>query len=1405
MSSICPYPGLRPFTEEESIFFKGRDLHIEQVTAQLEKKKFVMLTGASGDGKSSLIYAGVIPNARAGFFKAKHNNWVFVTFRPERTPLENFARAVAGQMSLDYEEVKKELGYGFSSLVNLYKQSAFFLNQDSDAFKSADETEKKKIKRKAANLFILIDQFEEFFTNPENYTQGVPSNDSQTVINLLLETANLALAQDLPVYIVCTMRSDYIGQCAAFRGLPEMIGFSQFFVPRLKRKEIRQVIADPAVLSGNKISNRLTEVLINELSEGFDQLPVLQHALNALWHISTKLKDAEMDFAHLSMVCGLNPSFLSAEDKEKFDKYLDSKPAFWREYHKEYSLSHVLSTNANLMFEMAHGYYYQEESIISSLLLPDKNYSVANMEDGEKFEKEELQKIVKKTFQCLTRIDEGRAVRNRMTLREITDIISNPKIDCKVVCRTINFYREQGNTFIHPFISEDPESRHLKPETVLDITHESLIRNWGRLRDWAREEYENYLTWQDFHKQLQRWVKSDKSSGYLLPVGPLNYFEEWFNQAKPNKYWLARYDNSNTSTEEKLKNAETALLNARSFINNSARKLFVTRTVMHYGANKVAAFFAIIALALACTYYYFDFRKKQNDAVIERIEERGMELLSSDKVSLENKANFIINYERINTNSFENILNNLDNDSMAFDVAQTAFMISQNYNSSKFYNGGRFVDYMEQRLDNIVNQQFFKEDDLSTSTISRINSILHIGIYINTHVRNVHAISTFKNVYNKNKLINKYSWVLNKLIIKRISHPLDSLHPFSSEISESLQLLALIGGNNPLVELNKITNLVSPFETEKSIARFSKLFPKAKTWKKGKGPLILNNGGYHFFAYLYAALGDVDAINRCIDSLLLEKDNEHYKYWDAGFNDIASCLAIFGGETAQSKIENVTTHYFKTRNGMENIEDDIRWLIDYIYYGQIQDVSAIHTISLTPFLVNNYTRTEIFRWFLNSIGNNSTYSRDEKFFSLALACKEKGIFTREILNRKKESEISFEKAMQYYSQVSKDFKEGKRKWYANQISLTTGPDPKTIFFQPTRISRFIEPNKVIPGERKSTDIYCFLEFLNANSSVQNNFDYLPMNEFSIYKMYDECAGIDRWTNDYRNGYQPRKDFYSFFELARKSSSTSLNFRNFLDLVLINKAFEESDTATAFKIFQRLPIENVLSSSFQKAENIKGAVHCNLLSQLAINLAFHSHTEESAKIISSFEPYLKRNTLLDVAEALLLQNGPPGIQYIQTGNAVTILEKTYKMKEKIPIEYSLLYLDEFYKSKNSDLKTFVGLKILKVLGMVGSQQMYDLAFSMLKETPELLKPRAFINFIKGIIHNGNYYIATQYIPEYISSSKELQLYNEILHHYITSEKLDNSPRWEQYDKDFENSHGLDYETAPGELLKFDSLD
>src|SRR5688572_20419321 len=507
---ICPYTGLRSFTEDESLYFKGREDHIEQATEQLQRNKFLMLTGASGDGKSSLVYAGIVPNARAGFLKSKYTQWSVADFRPERTPFKNLCRSVAKQLGIANPKiVEAELQHGFSALVDLYKNSKCFIDVDSIAWQQADESQRAALKRSASNLIIIVDQFEEFFTNPENYHHGVPSRDSNLVLNVLLETARIALEEDLPIYIVFTMRSDYIGQCAAFRSLPEYIGFSQFFVPRLNRSQLQQVIEEPATLSGNTISRRLTERLIHDIAEGVDQLPILQHALNQIWHAANQGKD-EMDLIHYTMVGGMPQTELPDDQIGKFSQWFSRQPEKIKQFYQEPNLQNVLDTHANKLFESAAERYRNKT--------------------GKALSDETAKIIVKTAFTCLTKIDQSRAVRNRMTLKEIYCILNRKDVDADTIGWVLNIFREPGNTFIRPFITEEAESGKLSEDAVLDITHESLIRNWEYLEQWAKEEFDNYSISLDFEKQVDRWVESSKTGGFLLSIGPLTYFESWYNK-----------------------------------------------------------------------------------------------------------------------------------------------------------------------------------------------------------------------------------------------------------------------------------------------------------------------------------------------------------------------------------------------------------------------------------------------------------------------------------------------------------------------------------------------------------------------------------------------------------------------------------------------------------------------------------------------------------------------------------------------------------------------------------------------------------------------------------------------------------------------------------------------------------
>jgi len=593
LKKINPYPGLRPFTEKESIFFKGRDLHIRQIIKQLQEKKIIIITGASGDGKSSLVYAGVIPNARAGFFRAEYNNWVICDFRPERTPLHNLSITLSENFEQPIEKIEDNLKLGFSSLIQIYKDSPYHIDKRTDAWNNASPEQQRNMKSKGANLLILADQFEEFFTNPENYAGGVPSDDAYVTVNLLLESAGLAINENLPVYIIFTMRSDFISESVSFKGLPEYIGYSQFFVPRLQRNELQQVIEEPARLAGGSISKRLTETLINELRDGFDQLPIIQYSLSQLWKVANN-GDDEMDLVHLVKLAGLPTKFLSNEDKDKFAQWVRDQEAFKQKYYQNTGLSNVLNTHANVLYETAL-FYYQEL------------VSWANEDVTE----EDAKMIIKTSFQSLTKIDLGRAVRNRVTLKEITNIINRDDIEYETVCGILNIFRLPGNNFIRPYIdSEDIESQYLPAEAILDITHEALIRNWEVLAYWEIEERENYNDFQDFSVQLERWKANDKSKEFLLPLGPLVHFEKWHEKSRPNKYWIAKYDATLSDKEMKIEKGELLVEDIKEYLEDS-RIAITTAEKAKKRRRLILTIFSIVIIMVLGGFTYWAMQERK--------------------------------------------------------------------------------------------------------------------------------------------------------------------------------------------------------------------------------------------------------------------------------------------------------------------------------------------------------------------------------------------------------------------------------------------------------------------------------------------------------------------------------------------------------------------------------------------------------------------------------------------------------------------------------------------------------------------------------------------------------------------------------------------------------------------------
>lgn len=270
-----PYPGLRPFRRNEEDLFFGRESQVDAMVDKLGETHFLAVVGTSGCGKSSLVNCGLEPALRRGFLAGAGTSWRIAQMRPGVRPIANLANALAeeGVLFADQQEREMPVQPVIDATLRMSKLGLLDIVQQA----RLDEN---------ANLCIVVDQFEELFRfralagGEGREDLGGVTEEAIAFVNLLLAVKH---AEDLPIYVVLTMRSDFLGDCAKFIGLPEAINDGQYLVPRLSRDERRAAISGPAGVANGTISPVLLTRLVNDVGDNPDQLSQLQHALNRTW------------------------------------------------------------------------------------------------------------------------------------------------------------------------------------------------------------------------------------------------------------------------------------------------------------------------------------------------------------------------------------------------------------------------------------------------------------------------------------------------------------------------------------------------------------------------------------------------------------------------------------------------------------------------------------------------------------------------------------------------------------------------------------------------------------------------------------------------------------------------------------------------------------------------------------------------------------------------------------------------------------------------------------------------------------------------------------------------------------------------------------------------------------------
>ncbi|MBD1919893.1 trypsin-like peptidase domain-containing protein [Microcoleus sp. FACHB-831] len=267
----CPYRGLSAFKPEDEPFFFGREDMTNNLVEAVQKKPLVAVIGASGSGKSSVVFAGLIPRLY------QENTWLVVHFRPsDRTlPLNSLTAALIPLL---------EPKMSNSDLLTKGNNIATELRKNlklSDVVASILETNKN-----ATRLLLVVDQFEEL------YTLCPDKQEQKQFLDVLLNAIATDYHQRTSNFtIVLTLRADFFENVLSYSLFADKLQqFSPEILRSMNRKELQDAITQPAEKQGVKIQDGLTQRILEDVGEEPGNLPLLEFALTQLWEKQTNNK-----------------------------------------------------------------------------------------------------------------------------------------------------------------------------------------------------------------------------------------------------------------------------------------------------------------------------------------------------------------------------------------------------------------------------------------------------------------------------------------------------------------------------------------------------------------------------------------------------------------------------------------------------------------------------------------------------------------------------------------------------------------------------------------------------------------------------------------------------------------------------------------------------------------------------------------------------------------------------------------------------------------------------------------------------------------------------------------------------------------------------------------------------------
>ncbi|MCB8978490.1 MAG: WD40 repeat domain-containing protein [Ardenticatenaceae bacterium] len=260
----CPYRGLFAFQEEDEALFFGREAFTQMLTQFVLARPLTAVIGPSGSGKSSVVFAGLVPALR------QQGEWLVLKFRPGERPFHALASVLLPHLDPTLSVVDQLAET--KKLASRLQAGELTL---ADILPSILEQQPVN-----SRLLLIADQFEELFTLcPDEATR-------HRFLDLLLdETLGRGGSETRPyaTHLVCTLRADFMGQALAYPPLVTALQNSDVKLGPMTPDELRHAIEEPAHKANVQFEEKLVGRILEDVGTDGRNLPLLEFALTELW------------------------------------------------------------------------------------------------------------------------------------------------------------------------------------------------------------------------------------------------------------------------------------------------------------------------------------------------------------------------------------------------------------------------------------------------------------------------------------------------------------------------------------------------------------------------------------------------------------------------------------------------------------------------------------------------------------------------------------------------------------------------------------------------------------------------------------------------------------------------------------------------------------------------------------------------------------------------------------------------------------------------------------------------------------------------------------------------------------------------------------------------------------------